>query len=214
MARRKTQPDEQRPQVGIEVLEPFLKELRLAEDKSQRSDFVRKHLTTGDPVVINREAYYELRRRISAEFDLHPSAVVIVGSCKLGFSLSLNDPWIKPRRRYGIVTNDSDVDVAVVSMALFDEIWDAVFQTTYPNRDWSLTIGKKFTRDLFNGWIDPDELPNTPKFARAVDWSRFFDRLTRDRVCGMRDIEGRLYRSWDRLDAYHEHMVRDCLNEL
>jgi hypothetical protein len=213
MGRRKAAVNEEYRRADDAVLKPFLDELRSATDERLRSDFIRKHITTGDPAVISRDTYFELRRRVSAEFAIHPSAVVLVGSCRLGFSLKPKGSHNGPKLRFVAATAASDVDVAVVSQALFDEIWDAVFMTVYPKRDWPLDIGRPFTRDLFNGWIDPTVLPNTPRFARAVSWSRFFAGLSRERLCGMRTINGRLYRTWARLEAYQEHMVRDCVAE-
>jgi len=210
----KRKPDEELPQAPPELLEPFLRDLRAATDETLRSDFIRKHIVTGDPVVINRDVYFELRRRIATEFRVHPSSVVLVGSCKLGFTLKQKGPHQGAKRRYTAATSASDVDVAVVSEDLFDELWDAVFRAVYPKRDWPLDLGRPFTRDLFNGWLDPRQLPNTSMFAKALRWSEFFDQLTRLRLCGMRTINGRLYRTWGRLEAYQEHMVRDCLDEL
>jgi hypothetical protein len=215
MAKREViHPEDALPLVDGATLNPFLLEMQAAIDEQLRADFIRKHIITGEPVVIDRNTYFDLRRRVAAEFDIHPSEVILVGSCRLGFSLKLKGFRRDRKRRYVAVTNSSDVDVAVVSQKLFDEIWDAVFHTIYPNRDWPLDIGKQFTRDLFNGWINPGFLPNTPKFSKALKWSQFFDQLTRLRLCGIRTINGRLYRTWGRLEAYQEHMVRECLGDL
>jgi hypothetical protein len=214
MGRRASASTESYPIADEAILKPFIGDLRLANDNSRRSDLIRKHITTGDPRVLSPDVYFELRRRISARFGIHPSSVVLAGSCKLGFSLKPKGPHNGPRRRFVAVSPASDVDVAVVSQKIFDELWDAVFASVYPKRDWSLDIGRTFTRDLFNGWIDPSTLPNTPTFSRALEWSRFFDELNQSRLCDLRTVHGRLYRSWDRLEAYQDHMVRDCHSEL
>lgn len=172
---------------------------------------IQKHITTGDPVAITQQQYFELRRRVAVEFELHPSAVVLVGSCRLGFALKKKPP---SNRRFEPCGPSSDLDVAVVSAELFDHFWDAVFECVWRQRDWSMGEGAKFTRDLFNGWFTPDNLPNMPQFARARKWAEFFDSINRERMFGFRRMSARLYRSWHRLEAYQEHMVRACKNEL
>jgi len=174
-------------------------------------DVIRKHITTGDPIIIPGDIYFELRRRVSRRFDLHPNEVVSVGSCRLGFSLKRKG---KSRERYHPAKATSDVDLAIVSPGRFDSYWDLVFDLVRRNRDWSLSKGALFTRDLFNGWITPSQLPNLPQFTDAISWTEFFDELTRSRLCGMRTVKPRLYRSWNRLEAYQEIMVTECRNEL
>jgi hypothetical protein len=174
-------------------------------------DVIQKHITTGDPAIIAGDIYFELRRRVAQKFALHPSEIVLVGSCRLGFSLK---PKGKTPERYKPARPTSDIDLAIVSPGRFDSYWDRVFYLVRKNRDWSLSHGAKFTRDLFNGWITPSQLPNLPQFADAISWTEYFAELTRVRLCGMREVKPRLYRSWSRLEAYQEIMVNQCMNEL
>ena len=171
-------------------------------------DVVRKHITTGDPVVIDRETYYELRREVALEFNIHPNSVVLVGSCRMGFSL-------KPERRYEPIRAGSDVDVTIISAGLFDFYWDKVFDVWENNILWrkSQEAGR-FKENLLRGWIDPRALPNLPSFEMSREWAEFFDKLSRRRVCGTRRINARLYRTWERLEAYQEIMVQDCVSAL
>ncbi len=135
----------------------------------------------------------------------------MVGSCRLGFSLK---PKGKNHERYNPARLTSDVDLAIISPGLFDSYWDRVFALVRQDRDWSLRNGKLFTRDLFNGWITPSQLPNLPQFTDAVSRAEFFAELTRGRLCGMRTIQARLYRTWYRLEAYQEILVTQCRIEL
>lgn len=188
-------------------LENFKRDLRAEHLK----DVIRKHITTGDPAIIPADIYFDLRRRVADRFNLHPSEVVLVGSCRLGFSLKQKGrDWA----RYLPAQPSSDVDLAIVSPGLFDSYWDRVFDLVRNNRDWSLNRGALFARDLFNGWITPNKLPNLPQFADAVAWAEFFAELTRNRLCGMRSINCRLYRSWYRLEAYQEIIVMQCRGDL
>ncbi|MGA2232212.1 MAG: hypothetical protein ABSH22_15050, partial [Tepidisphaeraceae bacterium] len=163
-------------------------------------DVIRKHISTGRPRAFSDHEYYELRSTVAAEFQLHPSSVVVVGSTRLGFSLS-------PERRYQIVQSDSDIDVAIVSQERFDDYWERVFLHSKSDLAWPT---HKFRVRLFKGWIDPRFLPRTPAFEAAEKWVQFFDGLMRSRKYGRRRITARLYRSWDRLEAYQETSVLAC----
>lgn len=126
----------------------------------------------------------------------------------MGFSL-------KPKKRYLPVPPDSDVDIAIVSSQQFDAYWDNVFDYARANWHWTKTdLGKMFTTDLFGGWIIPRHLPNLRRFSEGRSWAEFFDELTTRRTCGIREIKARLYRSWDRLEAYQEILVSKCRNDL
>jgi hypothetical protein len=176
-------------------------------------DMIWKHITTGDPVMLEREQYFTLRQRISHRYGIHPSSVVLVGSCRLGFCLKQKGEGPN-RSRYRPAGPRSDVDVAVISQDLFDQMWDTTFDLVRRSRDWALDHGRLVSRDLFNGWISPGDFPSYPEIAVMREWKEFFEGLTRDRLCGFRKIEGRLYRSWRRLEAYQEIKVAECKNEL
>src|SRR5947208_421598 len=90
-------------------------------------DVIWKHITTGPTAKIDDEAYFTLRYRVAKQFGIHPSSVVIVGSCKLGFALKFKGEG-PTRARYEPAGDRNDVDVAVVSKSLFDSLWDTTFE--------------------------------------------------------------------------------------
>ncbi|MFZ1937331.1 MAG: hypothetical protein WCB27_11890 [Thermoguttaceae bacterium] len=160
------------------------------------------------PVVIASEDYYELRRLVAEKFNLHPSAIVVVGSCRTGFS-------IKAERRYRPADSASDIDVAMISREQFDCYWDGVFEYARLHKAWKWTHRyQEFVRMLFNGWIDPRGLPSVPTFSQAQQWVTFFDDLMQSRRFGSRRITARLYRNWERLESYQEKRVSSCHAEL
>lgn len=168
-------------------------------------DSVRKHITTGMPTELSEDDYFELRRLVGAEFDLHPSAVVLIGSCRQGFSIA-------PSKRWQPAHAGSDLDVAIVSAERFDVYWDSVFAYSRNDKAWHGTDRfKRFATSLFRGWIDPRGLPPVPRFAQAARWIDFFDSLMQSRRFGTRRISARLYRTWSRLDAYQELALQKCL---
>jgi hypothetical protein len=172
------------------------------------NDLVRKYVTTGSPAALSEDQYFSLRKVIAEEFQLHPSAVVLVGSCRTGFSIS-------PKKRYTPVRARSDLDIALISSERFDQYWDDVFEYASSDIAWRRSEeGREFSRSLFNGWIDPRGLPSVPRFISAGKWAGFFDQLMRTRQFGRRRISARLYRSWARLEAYQAKAVEMCIAEL
>jgi hypothetical protein len=169
---------------------------------------VRKHITTGSSAVLAPSVYYELRDEVADHFKIHPSAVVLIGSGRTGFSL-------KPSKRFEAFGDASDLDLAIVSREKFDEYWDLVFAHWQSNRLWSRTRRyRHFLRELFKGWIWPRRLPPGPRFKKALEWVEFEDRLGRERFRGLRSVGARLYRTWDRLEAYQAIHVRQCLHAI
>ena len=169
------------------------------------TELIRKHITTGSPVFLDDNQYFELRNAIAMAFQLHPNEVIVVGSCRIGFSIA-------PSKRYRVARSNSDLDIAIISHSRFDSYWDGVF--AYANKDaaWKHTKEySQFVRMLFNGWIDPRGLPAVPSFEQAVEWTKFFDSLMRTRQFGTRRITARLYRTWSRLESYQEKAVRQCI---
>jgi hypothetical protein len=169
---------------------------------------VRKHITTGPSVVLQEATYYDLRDQVARHFKIHPSAVVVVGSCRTGFS-------IKPTKRYALCAETSDVDLAIVSRDRFDHYWDLVFDYWRARRLWfKPRAWQSFLRELFKGWIWPRWLPPSRHFQEATDWVEFEDQLTRDHFKGRRSVGARLYRSWERLEAYQSVHVIKCKDAL
>lgn len=171
---------------------------------------IRKHITTGEPAAIDGAAYFELRRQVADAFKIHPNSIVAVGSSRTGFSLKQKG---EPKARYRPFGSGSDIDIAVVSPLLFQSYWDGVFGLVRENQSWTLDNGKTFARDLFCGWVTPQDLPSLPRFEHARVWAELFDSITRSRICGIRPIKARLYRDWMRLEAYQERLVAICRSE-
>jgi hypothetical protein len=185
--------------------EPLILRFKADLKRGPVGDSVQKHITTGMPTELSEDDYFDLRRVVAAEFDLHPSAVVLVGSCRQGFSIA-------PKKRWNPAHPGSDLDIAIVSSESFDLYWDSVFAYSRSDRAWQRTRRyRRFVAMLFRGWIDPRGLPAIRRFEDAARWVKFFDGLMQTRRFGTRRIRARLYRSWSRLDAYQEIAVQKCV---
>jgi hypothetical protein len=165
-------------------------------------EVVRRHITFGNCYALNDDQHYNLKHRISEHFSIHTTQVVVVGSGKLGFS-------IVNSKRYRPFHDASDIDVAIVSSAQFDELWKQVYDFRY------LSAGvwpkeELFKKYLFRGWIRPDALPPTASFPTALEWWDLFRELTHSGDCGQYKLAAGLYKSWHFLEQYHMSSVRAC----
>jgi hypothetical protein len=177
--------------------------------KYPANEVVHKHILTGVPVALTLDDYFLLRNRVARKFQVEPVEVVLVGSCRVGFTLV--DKSEEGRPRYSPVHPGSDLDIAVVSSWLFNQYWDNVH--LYSVQNWAFPTtpeGIKFRETLFGGWIDPLGLPPATQFQKAREWFQFFRQLSDDRQYGNRRASARIYRSWDRLCAYQQRAVEQC----
>src|ERR1700730_7077144 len=92
----------------------FLDRLSQCTGESALLDFCRKYNLHGTPKIFTgcEDRYYDFRKRIAVKFNINFHEVYITGSAKLGFN---------PHKRQ-LFSYDSDVDVAIVSASLYDEI--------------------------------------------------------------------------------------------
>lgn len=169
------------------------------------SVIVQKYITHGKCYALDEAAYFELKSSIASEFALHPSQVLIVGSAKLGFS-------IVKAKRYRPFGDTSDIDVAIISPALFNSMWEDAFNFWRTGAYWPEIDA--FRRYLFRGWIRPDKLPPEKSFERRRHWWEYFRTITQSQVFGPFPIRAGLYKSWHYLESYQQTCVSECRGEL
>lgn len=184
-----------------ERIERFKADLHALEPR----EVVRKHITMGQPSELSEADYFSLQDVIAQEFTVHPSAVILVGSCRTGFSL-VED------QRYQPAHAGSDLDVAVISRTRFEDYWRESFDYSQSVRLWPGR--QRFLSALFKGWIDPRWLPPVERFESATRWVKFFDELMHSRRFGTRRISARLYYSHHYLETYQQVIVLECREEL
>ena len=167
------------------------------DDLAELSDvtMVQKHISFGECYILNPDQYFELKQEISREFYTHSSQIVLVGSAKLGFSIA-------PGKKYQPFGDDSDIDVAIISAELFDQLWAGAFEFWNNRRLWQ--DQNSFKNYLFRGWVRPDFLP-TDKTKNQ--WFEFFRGLTNSEKYGRYHIGAGVYRSWRYFESYHQRAV-------
>jgi hypothetical protein len=165
------------------------------------NSLVQRHITYGECFALSADQYFALKQCISHQFGIHTTEVLVVGSAKLGFSIA-------PNKRYRPFGESSDIDVALCSSQLFDDIWSDVFKYWARGESWPGL--DDFRKYLFRGWMRPDKLPPSNSFPRSKEWWEFFRKLAAKGEFGPYKITGALYKSWDFLESYQQKCVGDC----
>ena len=167
-------------------------------------DIVKKHICSGPPLLLPPQLYADLRNEVATKFTIHPVEVIMVGSGKLGFSIAAG-------KRYRHFCDESDIDITIVSGALFDKVWENVYEYRKVAGYWPEAY--KFREYLFEGWIRPDMLPPSNNFPTGNDWWEFFRGLTASSKYGPYKIRAGLFKSANFLQSYQRITVKQCKDE-
>lgn len=172
---------------------------------------MRQYVFGGAPYAFRGKpsSMQRLTDHLCGNMNIAADDVAVVGSAKIGFSLS---PDNFPRRfsRY------SDIDVVIINGAMFDEFWHSMLRWNYPRRyslsgvdwDWS----KRRRNELYWGWFRPDAIrfeglsyPDVLKPIRnfSTTWFNAFQSLSLIPDFSSRKVGGRLYRTWEHALRYH-----------
>ena len=165
-------------------------------------EMVRKYITSGECFIFSNDQYFDLRSKVACCFGLHPNEVLVVGSAKLGFSIA-------PDKMYNTFSTESDIDVALVSPKLFDEIWKSGYDYKYSGENWPKQ--NQFIKYLFRGWIRFDMLPESPLIPLSEKWATLFEKMTSSGMFGSYRIAGGLYKSYFFLENYQKICIEYCI---
>lgn len=183
---------------------------------SESEYFLRKNIIFGDSHWLEGTLYYELKQEIANKFDIHPSCVFMVGSGKLGFSLSEKKVFDKKTKelketkpRFRCFSDESDLDIAIVSPVLFNKYWRQVFKYSQQKPFWEKQ--NAFKKNMFEGWMRPDQLPpSSGKFKVQKEWFEYFSDLTASGKYGYYTIAAGLYNDWEFLENYQLKSISEC----
>lgn len=135
--------------------------------------------------------------------------IYIVGSAKLGYSISENKK--RGLKRFRSFCAESDIDVAVVSRDVFRKIWEdlSIYGYGLPFFPWR---SGDLSDYLLHGWLRPDKFPANSNVTRCNDWWDEFQAFSADPRFERRKVRGGLYYSVDDLRRYLQHSVQECVN--
>lgn len=158
-----------------------------------------------------------LRLKIAEKFHIDVSKVIIVGSAKLGFTLRHKHKTERSDERpaFSPFSENSDIDVAVVSDVLFDHVWKQCLEfwhgSGYANAKGYWFGGQQFRDYFFRGWMRPDKLPSEGDYRYRHEWFDFFRRqLASERAAGDYTINAGVYREPYFLETYQKIAINEC----
>lgn len=139
--------------------------------KNTTDNVINKYLLYGTPYIFKDDIdrYFELKQEISKFFNTQQTQIYMVGSAKLGFSIS-------PLKGFKPFNEDSDIDIAIIDSGLFGKYWKLLLNTGMAKTAKTEKEDKKykkFLEYLFNGWLRPDLFP----YKMKEDWFNFFKTL-------------------------------------
>ncbi|HGN1344204.1 TPA: hypothetical protein ACKRMM_006051 [Pseudomonas aeruginosa] len=138
--------------------------------------------------------YDEFKLFMSKMLGIHVNNIAIVGSAKMGFSLS-------PEKDYRNFDDESDIDLVLVSDGIYKSSWMAFIELHSKNY---LPSYAPVAKNIFKGFVSLKKLDIRAHFFD--DWSRKVEPLKRDiqTVFGIsNDINYRIYDSWESVERYH-----------
>ncbi len=178
-------------------MEQFRRDLKTLSSKG----VFRRHIVLRNSAILSDDQYYNLKESICTQYKVNFTDVLMVGSAKLGFS-------IKPTRRWGVFSDESDIDIAIVNKGLFESFWLDLYEYSRSGAFWPEFLN--FQNFFFRGWIRPDKFPPSRMFKRSLDWWEFFNETARSRKYNDYPIRAGLYYNWNFLESYQCLCIEQC----
>jgi hypothetical protein len=184
-------------------MDEFLEQICMLTDELDLLDYCRKRMLHGTPeIFLGREGdFYEFSKRIASKFEIGFHEVFITGSAKLGFS-----PF--KRKAFDL---ESDVDVAIISSALYERIMVSIHGYQMELRENRKSVSTieldkyhKFLEYAAIGWMRPDLLPTSFRVSQLKrDWFDFFDSISHGKSeAGNYKVNAGVFKSYWHLESY------------
>jgi len=180
-------------------------------DSRDHAKIVEELLIAGVPFAFRDSPadYDTLRTTLGVALRLSSDAMTVIGSGRIGFSLA--------QEKFGApFSPKSDLDVVVVSAELFDKhgstFCGSVAGICSLQKTVQSWIDTHKESHIFWGFILPDRLPGA--VAISPIWFRTFRGLARNPSLAGRDVNGRLYRTWDHVHVHQLYSLRKIQQNL
>jgi hypothetical protein len=203
-------------------------QLAACKSKLAQEAFVRLWLTEGTPYLFQKcpAIYEDLRSWLAKSFGVCPKDITILGSARLGFSLS---PPPKFGRPFG---EKSDLDLALVSPTIFEEFrrqfsqWEKDYENGVempcnPTERSYWDENKDFGRRNFpRGFFDAKKLPNRDPYpiAKQVNnamWALIEKlKVTPGAPVIRKEASVRVFRDWKSLVARVSYNLGRVLSKM
>lgn len=153
----------------------------------------------------NEDKEFYIKDIIARQFDIPFGSIEIAGSGKTGLSF-FKDKKFEPGK--------SDLDVAIISLPLFNKFSEIVHQLTQGYSDLTvfplfrgLSTAQQFRNGISNnGFVNPFFMPNCELKSK---WLDFFNSLSNNHFDLFKNINGGIYAS----EYFFEYKQEDCISQ-
>lgn len=180
----------------LQSLEP--KDFYMKHIVKSHNWYFSDYLNVPQDQIVDRMDYF--KEIVSSHLGINFHSVQIVGSAKMGYSLS-------PRKLLQSFHDEvpgmpsSDIDIAIISDDLYEQFWSELrgikglwYNKLYYNH---------LTESIFRGYINDGDLQKINGIN--TEWGNLItpiNMLLQDKLGFVHPITYRLYRSWDDLEEY------------
>ena len=175
-----------------------------------RNWYFSEYLHIPDTEIIDKiDLFKEI---VSCNFGISFHSVQLVGSAKVGYSLSENK-ILKPFHEETADSESSDIDIAIVSERLFTQIWDQLrdIKNVYLNGFYY----KNLSKSIFKGFVNEKDLLRFEEIKKhwcgIIDYSNI---KLQDELSFIHPITYRIYRYWDDLEDYQVYSISKASKKL
>ncbi|MGV9293749.1 hypothetical protein [Amycolatopsis sp. NPDC003676] len=187
------------------------REVLLALEHLPPEDFVNHHLLGRLPWLFQTWTLYRnWKTELARGLQVDPHDIIVVGSSALGFSLS-------PDKNFSAFHNESDVDVAVISMRHFNLAWQELRDLDpaarlHPSMPETGYLKKHRESLVFDGSIATDKI--LPFISFGYQWTTELARTANRKPTTGRDVRCRIYQDSSSLRNYHVKNVQNLRQEI
>ena len=139
---------------------------------------------------------------ISETLGISFNSIMLVGSGKIGYSLSPTEKLFLPFCRDGVERKPSDLDVAIISSDLFYKYW-WLFRKSYASK-YNSWYKQHIYNGIYRGYINEQWIDAIDGCRREwSDVSSSSKRKLTDRLFIKHEVTYRIYRSWEDFEEYN-----------
>lgn len=143
----------------------------------------------------------DFRMTVSESLGISFNSIMIVGSSKIGYSLSPTEKMFLPFSVDGDKRAVSDIDVAIISSDLFMKFW-WLFRKSYSSK--YAYIYKDIYNEIYRGYINEKYINRVDECRR--EWAEIATvskKKVAEQLFMKHEITYRIYRSWEDFEEYN-----------
>lgn len=187
--------------INLDIKEFYIKYII----KSNNWYFADYQHTPQEELIDKMDAFKEI---ISNSFNVSFHSAQIVGSAKLGVSLSPNKAFKKfVANSSSELEKESDIDIAIISDNLFLDIWEKLREG---KKDFYIPNYTNITKSIFLGYIDDKNFKDLDFFRKEWEEKISFSNIKlQSDISIMHTISYRIYRTWEDLQDYQLSGIKE-----